>query len=60
MNEEKMRQSFTVVFEGDVTKLGFNPFKAESVFGRVQAVAMGDLMEECGELCEALEGTQDE
>jgi hypothetical protein len=35
---------FTVVFEGDVRKLGFNPMTAETPFGRVASVSVGDLL----------------
>ncbi len=34
--------AFTVVFEGDITKLDFNPMKAETVFGKVIASGIGD------------------
>ena len=37
---------FTVVFEGDLRKIGKNPFKIKSDFGEPVAVAMGDALEE--------------
>lgn len=33
---------FTIVFKGDIRKLGFNPLKAETVFGEVVAASVGD------------------
>jgi hypothetical protein len=40
---------FTVVFAGDLRKLGKNPFKIESEFGEAVSVAFGDALEELDE-----------
>lgn len=34
--------SFTIVFEGDITKLPFNPLKTETVYGKPIASGMGN------------------
>ena len=36
---------FTVVFRGDIRDLAFNPMKAETIFGAVEAVSDGDALE---------------
>lgn len=40
---------FTVVFAGDLRKLGKNPFKITSDFGEPVSVAFGDALEELDE-----------
>jgi hypothetical protein len=57
---DKPRQSFTVVFEGDVSNLGFNPLMADTAFGKVKAVAMGDLVEDCAGLRELLDDAREQ
>lgn len=42
-------QYFTVVFAGDLRKLGKNPFKITSDFGEAISVAFGDALEELDE-----------
>jgi hypothetical protein len=41
---------FTVVFRGDVRKLGFNPLSAKTPYGEVVGVAVGDCLTELWEL----------
>ena len=47
--------SFTVVFEGDASDAPSNPFKVHSLFGPVQAIARGDLIDERDQFRAALE-----
>ena len=37
---------FTVVFRGDVRKLGFNPVTAETAYGEPVGVSVGDCLSE--------------
>lgn len=47
MSEKKDRWNcFTIVFEGDISKLPFNPMKAETIFGRVISSGYGNAFEE--------------
>ena len=50
---------FTVVFRGDVRKLGFNPMKAETAFGEVVGISVGDCLTELWGI-ENLDSTQNE
>lgn len=36
------RTCFAIVFEGDITKLGFNPLKCETPYGKPIASGMGN------------------
>jgi len=38
--------AFTIVFDGDISKLDFNPMKAETVFGKVVAAGIGNAFDE--------------
>jgi hypothetical protein len=42
----KDKKVFTIVFEGDVTKLDFNPLLTKTIFGDVIAVQRGDALKE--------------
>jgi hypothetical protein len=46
---------FTVVFRGDVRKLGFNPMTAETAYGEPVGVGVGDCL---SELWKIQDGTQ--
>lgn len=41
---------FTIVFEGDLRRLGFNLFEAETLFGKVIAIGDGDALATIDEL----------
>jgi hypothetical protein len=43
-------QFFTIVLKGDITKLPFNPMKAETIFGEVVASGIGNAFDEIEEL----------
>ncbi len=45
---------FTVVFEGDIRKLPFNPMTKESEWGKVIAVSVGDALSTLGLIEEEL------
>jgi hypothetical protein len=45
----KMTEYFTVVFEGDLRKLGTNPFKIVSEFGEPVSIAHGHALDELDE-----------
>ncbi len=50
------REYFTLVFKGDITKLGQNPHKIETPFGFAVASGMGnafDRLEDIDEIAEA-------
>lgn len=44
--EGRNQQAFTLVFEGDIRRFSFNPFKTETPFGRCSASGVGDAFEE--------------
>lgn len=44
---------FTIVFRGDITKLPFNPMKAQTVFGEVVASGMGHAFDDVEDDVEA-------
>lgn len=50
------RTQFTVVFEGDISKLPFNPMTAQTVFGKVIASGYGNAFEQVEELIEIIDG----
>lgn len=52
------RQCFAVVFEGDISKLPFNPLKAETVYGKPVAAGHGnpfDLANNIEEFADAMQ-----
>lgn len=49
------RTQFTVVFEGDISKLPFNPMTAKTIFGNVIACGYGNAFEEVEELIDHIE-----
>ena len=55
-----MSECFTVVFSGRLSDFDGNPFKAETVFGKVIAVSVGNALEENDELRDLLEGSSQE
>jgi hypothetical protein len=49
-----MSERFTIVFEGDIRKLPFNPLKTETIYGRPIASAIGDALAEPDDVIEDL------
>lgn len=52
--------SFTVVFDGDVKDLEFNPLRYQTDYGDPAAIAEGDKIEECDRLRAALRDAADQ
>lgn len=52
--DQKYREAFTLVFEGDLRAFTKNPFLTDTPFGRPYLVALGDVTKERDELEERL------
>jgi hypothetical protein len=50
MSDYLQSEYFTVVFRGDVRKLGFNPMDAKTVYGEAIGVSVGDCLTELWDL----------
>lgn len=51
-----MSMCFTIVFEGDITKLPFNPLKTETIYGKPTACGMGDALADPDDEIDGLKG----
>jgi hypothetical protein len=47
---ERRDEFFTIVFRGDIRKLGFNPLTAETIYGEPVGAAVGDCLSELWDL----------